>query len=148
MAGVERAAAARAGFASEHGPVVVAVVAVGVVQVTIHQIVDVVAVRDRLVATPLAVDVVCVVAAAVMVGRAGGRVAVRDLDDVLIDVVTMGMVQVPIMQVVGVPIVLDGLMAASRAVDVVVRFVDIASRHWGPLHGLIRGVLPRRGRTY
>jgi hypothetical protein len=128
--------------------VVVAVVAVWVVQVTIHQIVGVVAVRDGLVATPLAVDVVRVVAAAVMVGRAGSRVAVRDLDDVLIDMVTMGMVQVPIMQVVDVPIVLDGLMAAPWSVNVVVRFVDIASRHWDPLHGLIRGVLLRRDRTY
>jgi hypothetical protein len=47
-----------------------------------------------------------------------------------------------------VPIVLDGLMAAPWSVNVVVRFVDIASRHWDPLHGLIRGVLLRRDRTY
>jgi hypothetical protein len=109
--------------------VIVAVVAVGMVQVTIHQIVGVISVRDGLVATPLTVDVVRVVAAAAVLGRAGGRVALRDLDGVLVDVITVGMVQVTIVQVVDVPIVHDGLVAASGAVNVVVRFVNIAGGH-------------------
>ena len=45
-----------------HGAVVVAVVAVRVVQVTVHQVADVIAMRHRLVAAVRAVNVIRVVA--------------------------------------------------------------------------------------
>lgn len=55
-----------------HGTVVVAVVAVRVVQVAAHEVVDVVAMRDRLVAAAGTVLVVGVVLGAVVAGRAVG----------------------------------------------------------------------------
>jgi hypothetical protein len=55
--------------------VVVAVVAVGVMQVAIDQIVDVVAVRNRLMAAARAVHVAGLVTGAAMVGRAAVGIA-------------------------------------------------------------------------
>jgi hypothetical protein len=54
-----------------HRAVIVAMAVAGVVQVACHQVVDVVAMRDRLV--PAAVAVALIVLAAVMLWRAGGR---------------------------------------------------------------------------
>jgi hypothetical protein len=96
--------------------VIVAVVAVRMVQVAVHQIVDVIAVRYRLVAASRAVHVVGVMALALMVRRAGIRVLVGHLDDVLIHVVIVGVVQMAIVEIVDVAVVQDAGMAAVRAV--------------------------------
>ena len=111
--------------------VVVAVVAVRVVQVAIDEVIDVVAMWHRFVAAAGAVDVSGFVAAAVVVGRAGVRVGGADGDAVFIDVVAMRVVQVAVVQVIDVAVVLDGGVAAARAVLVrvvgVVRFVAAAA---------------------
>ena len=110
---------------------VVAVVAVWVVQVAIDEIVDVVAMRYCFVTAAGAVHVSRFVATAVVVGRASVRVGGADCDDVLINVVTMLVVQVAVVQVINVAFVLDGGVAAVRAVLVfvvgVVRFVAAAA---------------------
>ena len=106
---------------------VVAVVAVRVVQVPIDEVIDVVAMWHRFVTAAGAMDVSCFVAAAVVVGRAGVRVGGADGDAVFIDVVAVRVVQVAVVQVIDVAVVLDGGVAAARAVLVcvvgVVRFV-------------------------
>ena len=112
-----------------HSTVVVAVVAVGVVQVTIHQIVDMVAVGDGFVTTVWPMDMLRVVTATTVGRRACGRVGTRDGDRMLIDVIIVGMVQVPVMKVVDMTIVDNGLMAAVRTVNVRVCFVDLAISH-------------------
>ena len=110
---------------------VVAVVAVRVVQVAIDEVVNVVAMRHRFMTAAGAVNVPGFVAAAVVVGRAGVRVGGADGDAVFIDVVAVRVVQVAVVQVVNVAVVLDGGVAAARAVLVrvvgVVRFVAAAA---------------------
>ena len=99
---------------------VVAVVAVRVVQVAIDEVVDVVAMRHRFVAAAGAVHVSRFVAAAVVFRRAGVRVGGTDGDDVFVNVVAMRVMQVAVVQVINVAFVLDGGVAAVRAVLVVV----------------------------
>jgi hypothetical protein len=76
--------------------VIIAVVAVGVMQVPVDQVVDVVAMRHRLVTAVRAVDVVGVVALTLVVGCALRRIVVVDVEAVLVDVVLVWVVQVAI----------------------------------------------------
>lgn len=105
---------------------VVAVIAVRVMQVPVDQIVYVVAVRDRRMSTIFAVDVVCVVTLAVVLDASVG-VAIRDFNDVLVVVALVGAVKVAIMQVAYVVLVFHSDVAAVRAVLVIVVFVDIVT---------------------
>jgi hypothetical protein len=50
-------------------------------------------------------------------------------DDALVDVAVVSVVQVPIVQVVGVACVLDGLVPAACAVGVIVLGVDVVVAH-------------------
>jgi len=107
--------------------VVVAVVAVRVVQMTINEVVRVVAMRYGFVSAAGAVYMSRFVAVAVMIWGADVRVGGADGDGVFIDVVAVRMVQVSVVQVINVAFVLDGGVAAACAVLVfvigVVRFV-------------------------
>ena len=98
---------------------VVAMVAVRVVQVAIDQVVDVVTVWDGFVAATGAMDVAGFVAAASVLGRAAVGVGGRDGDHVLVDVVAVRVVQVTVVQVVDVAIMADGRVAAAGAMGVV-----------------------------
>lgn len=106
---------------------VVAVVAVRVVQMTIHEVVGVVAMRYGFVSAAGTVYMTRFVAVAVMIQGADVRVGGADGDAVFIDVIAMRMVQVAIVQVIDVAFVFDGGVTAIRAVLVfvvgVVRFV-------------------------
>ena len=76
---LEKAKASNEGTSSGgegHGTVIITVVTVGVMQMTVHQIVDVVTVRNRFVATAWAVNVVRVMTRAFVFGCAGVRVGV------------------------------------------------------------------------
>ncbi len=72
---------------------VVAVAVVLVVQMPVDEVVDVVAVRDRLVAAVRPVDVVGGVAGGRMARTAGVRVALVDAEDVIVHVVAVRMAQ-------------------------------------------------------
>lgn len=98
---------------------VVAMVAVRVVQVAVDQVVDVVTVRDGFVAATGAMDVAGLVTAAFVLGRAAVGVGGRDGDHVLVDVVAMRMVQVAVVQVIDMAIMADGRVAAAGAMGVV-----------------------------
>ena len=98
-----------------HRAVVVAMGAVGVMQVPVDQVVDMVAVRHRLVTAARAMLVVLVVASADMVGRAGAGIVGAHLDRVLVNVIAVRVMQMAVVQVVEVIAVLDGGMAAGRA---------------------------------
>jgi hypothetical protein len=104
-------------------PVIVAVIAVRVVKVAVHQVIDVVAVRHRFMAAAGAVPMSLVVLAAIMVGSALGGISAADRQRVFLDFVAFVVVQVPIVQVVGVALVADGLVAAVGPVLMVVAFV-------------------------
>ena len=103
--------------------VVVTVIPVGMMQVPFHQVIDVIAVGHGRMTTVRAVNVIFVVALAV-VSDASVGVGVRDRDDMFVVVVFMGAVQVPVVQISDVVPVLDGYVTAVRAVLVVVVFVD------------------------
>ena len=110
---------------------VVAVVAVRMMQMAIDEVIDVVAMRHRFVAAARAMHVAGFVAVAVMVGGADVRVGGADGDGVFIDVVAVRVVQVAAVQVINVAFVCDGGVTAIRAVLVfvvgVVRFVAAAA---------------------
>ncbi len=101
---------------------VVAVAAVGMVQVSVDEVVDVVAVGDGLMAATRPVNVRGVVAFAGMSLRTGVRVGLRYRQLVLVVMVSVGMQQVSVLQIVRVPLVFDGEVPAVRAV-----FVDVSA---------------------
>jgi hypothetical protein len=99
-------------------PVVVAVIAVGVVEAAVDEVVDVVAVGHGLVPAPGAVDVLGVVDGgdARLDGVAPGGVARADGQDVLVDLAVGDVVEVPVVEVIDVAVVLDGGVPAAGAV--------------------------------
>ncbi len=127
-------------------PVVVAVPLVRVVQVAADQVVDVIAVRDPGVTAGRAVDVTLLVPPA-RVGRgAGGGVFARHRDHVLVHVRRVDVVQVAVVEVVDVPLVLNGRVPTTRAVDVRMGFVRLVLIHRAPLVVVPPGAY-RRGRV-
>jgi hypothetical protein len=109
--------------------VVVAVLAVGVVEVAVDDVIGVIPVSDRVVTAGGAVDMVLRVAARAVRRGAGRRVRRADLERVLVDVSRVGVVEVPVVEEILVPVVLDRLVAAVRSVLVVVAFVGLVIRH-------------------
>ena len=105
---------------------VVAVVAVRVVQVAVDQIVHVIAVRHGFVPASGAMLVACLVGTAPVIGGAVSRVRTADRQLVLIHVVRVGMMEMAIVQVVGMAVVADGQVTAAFPVDMFVAFVSIA----------------------
>jgi hypothetical protein len=107
--------------------VVVAVIAMRMMQMAIDEIVHVVPMRDRFMPAAGAMDVRSFVAGAGLGVISWIRAA--DFDDVFIDVTGMRMVQMPIVQVIDVPVVTDGDVAAVGAVRVVVIRMDGTGAH-------------------
>jgi hypothetical protein len=106
----------------------VAVVAVGMVQPALDQIVDVIAVRDRLVTTVLAVGM-----ARIAVSRIGVTVGMLgvDIDHVLVDMILVRVMQMPVVDVVDVIAVANRRVTAAFAVHVrVIAFMNrVRHRH-------------------
>jgi hypothetical protein len=90
--------------------VIVAVIAVRVMQVPVNQEVDVVAMRNGLVSAAGAVFV-----AAFDLRRATGRIRPANRDHMFVDVVAMRVMQMAVMQVIDMTLVPDGGMAAIGA---------------------------------
>ena len=99
--------------------VIVAVVAVLVVQAAVDDIVGVIAVRYGFMAATFAVNV----AVAGVNRMAAVRVGFIDAQGVLVVVAVVFMVQVAVVQIIDVAFVLDGSVAAVCAVNVVMMFV-------------------------
>ncbi len=112
-------------------PVVVAVVAVGMMQATLNQVVDVVPVGNRFVTAVGAVDMSRFVACQVLSRSASIGIPVTDLEAMLVHVISVGMMEMPIVQVVNVVLMLDRGVTAAGAVGVVVTFVNVAFSHFG-----------------
>jgi hypothetical protein len=115
---------ADASAAHDDGPMVVAVISVRMVQMTSDQVVDVITVRNRLVATIGAVLVSSAMLPAVVLRGAAFGVDVADLENVLVDVITVRVMQMTVVQVVEMIVVLDRSMAAGRPVLMIVAGVD------------------------
>lgn len=110
---------------------VVAVVPVRVMQVTLDQIVEMIPVGNRFMATAGPVNVACLVPRAGMIRRTHIRVFVADLQAMLVDMITVRKMEIPIMQVVDVALVLDPRVATTGAVSMTVSFMNVAIRHFG-----------------
>jgi hypothetical protein len=100
------------------GAVIVAMIAVGMMQVPLDQKVDVVAMRDGLVPAAGAVLV-----AALDVRRAAGRIRRADRDRMLVDVIAVHVMQVAVVQIVDMTLVADRRVPAARAM--LVRVVGV-----------------------
>lgn len=123
---------------------VIAVVAVGVVQVALHQVIHVVAMRDCFVPAARAVLMARLVRAAVVVRSASGRVSRAHRQDVFVDVIAVGVMQVPIVQVILVVIVQDCRVTAAGTVLVGMLTVLLTLAH-GFLPGPSARLLPFAG---
>jgi hypothetical protein len=116
-------------FDDRHRPVVVAMVAVGMMQVPADQVIDVAVVRNRLVPAALTVSVLGIVCFAVVVGRAPiGMLGIHS-EDVLVDMVAVRVVEVAVVHVVDVVFVPNGSVTAPGRVLVIVMFVDLVIAH-------------------
>jgi len=110
------------------GAVVVTVVAMWVMQMTIHEVVDVVAVRDRIMAAAGAMHVRLIVPTAIVVRRAPIGIGRRHFDHMLVHVVTMRMVQMPVVEIVHMVAVPYRRMPARRAMNVrVMRMLGVGA---------------------
>lgn len=103
--------------------VVVAMISVGMVQVAVDKIVDVVAMWHGLVTASGAMNVAGRVSTAVVAWRALVRISHADFEPVLVYVVAMRMVQVPIVEIIDVIAMLDSGVAAVCAMLMIVRGV-------------------------
>jgi hypothetical protein len=105
------------------------VAVVRVVEVAGHEVIDVIAVGDRLVSAAGAVSVPLGVSTARVRGRARRRVRDVHANGAFVDVSVVGPVQVPVVRVVGVPFVLDRDVSAARAVGMGVLRVNAVLAH-------------------
>jgi hypothetical protein len=116
--------------------VVVAVTGVRVVQVPGDEVVDVIAMRDRLVTATCAVDMTLRVTGAAVRRRARGRIGRADLENALVHVAIVAVMKVAVVEVVDVVAVKDGEVAAVGAVDMIVIGVRVVAHdflffRWG-----------------
>jgi hypothetical protein len=102
----------------------IAVISVKMVQMAGNQIVDVVAVRNRLVAAASAMLVALLMALANMIGSTTVGIRSGHLNHMFIDMPFMWRVQMPIMEVVRMVIVLHRSMTAVFAMLMTVPLVD------------------------
>lgn len=103
------------------GSVVVAVIAVGMMQLALDQIIDMIAVRDRFMTTAGSMNMLCLMARMAERRRAAIWVLGVHLDRVLFDDVALLMVQMTVVKVVNVIAVLDRGVAAAGFVPMRIR---------------------------
>ncbi len=108
---------------------VIAVVTVGMVQVTIHEIVDVISMRDSFVSAAGAVYVVASVRITHVAARAVRGIGGVHLNGVFIDMIIVNVVQMTVVEIVNVSRMLDRCVATAFAVSVVVAFDFLAVAH-------------------
>jgi hypothetical protein len=112
--------------------VIIAMVAVRMMQVALYQVVDMVPMGHPVVAAIGTMNVPFTVAGAVMVSCASIGIRCVHFEHVLIDMIPVHMVQVPVMQVVDVPVMADGLVPAVRPVLVRVVSMLLTFVHHNP----------------
>jgi hypothetical protein len=104
--------------------VIVAMISVGMVQMAIDQIIDVIAMWNFLMPAVRAMHVLFVMAAAIMVGGTCRRILGRDREDMLDDrAVGVGVVKMAVVQVIDVPLMVNRGMAATGAVPMIMMAV-------------------------
>ena len=108
---------------------IITVIAVRMVQVTVHEVVDVISVRHGLMTTTGAVNVIRIVAAAGVGGGASIRVSITHFHHVLFHLaIFTNVMKVSVVQIVHVVTVLNAGVLAVGSVLVIVVLVTIAHR--------------------
>jgi hypothetical protein len=111
--------------------VIVAMIAMRVMQPAVDQIVEVIAMRHRFVPASRAMDMAASMEGLALTGGAVGGVGRTDLDGMFVDMVAMHVVQMPIVKIVDMIAMPDRNVAAAWAVPMGVVGVDIAAfSHW------------------
>jgi hypothetical protein len=111
-----------------HNPVVITMIAVRMVQSSIHEIVDMVAVGHGFMPAtwPMLVS-------AAVIGRALSRVPVADRQGVLVHVIPVNVVQMSVMQIIDMPVMPNSCVPAVGSV--VVRMIRVMFLSAG-IHGV------------
>jgi hypothetical protein len=109
--------------------VVVAVALVGMMKMSLHEIVFMTAVRNRFMSAASSMRVLAIVRAARMSGRTSRRIRTTLRQRVFIYVPLVGTVKMPVMHIVDVTFVLNRDMAAARAVSMRVLIVRFMVAH-------------------
>ena len=104
---------------------IVAMITMRMVEMTFHQVVRVVTVRNRFVSAIWPMFVVLVMRSAIVVRGTRCWALPTHSDLVLVNMVTVRVVEVPIVKVILMAIVLHGHMSTIRTVYVRVRFVNL-----------------------
>jgi hypothetical protein len=99
-------------------PVVVAVVAMRMMQAPIYEIVDVIAMRHSFVAAIRPVPVLRLMAAGVMVRIAAVRIPCAHGDDMLIGTARLGVFEPAVIEIIDMAFMLHGDVPAAWAMDV------------------------------
>jgi hypothetical protein len=106
-----------------HRPVIVAVIAMRMMEVPIDQIIDMVAVRNLGMTATRPMDMRRIVPGTVMIGRAGIGVRGRDCQHMLFDHRADFMIQVAVVQIIHVALVNNAHMSTMGAVVVAAFFL-------------------------
>ena len=122
-----------------HRTMVVAVVAMRMVQAPFDDIVHMVAVRNRFVPAAGSVNVRTFMTAILAYRTAAIRIGLADSNHMLVHMVLMRVVQVSVVHVIDMPVVADGSMPAAGSVLVLVIWVDFAIVHGFVLSNLSNG---------
>jgi hypothetical protein len=101
----------RADSGQLYWPVVIAMIAVGMMQPRVHQVIDVIAMRYRFVPAGWPMDVT----RALDLRRAVHRVGGTDPNDMFVDMISMRVVQMTVMEIVNVAIMANRRVSAVRA---------------------------------
>lgn len=102
----------------------------------IHQVVDVITVRNRFMSAVRPVDMAGRVSGARVIRCAGGRIGGGHFQRAFIEVSFMRRVEVPVVQIIDVPVVADRDVSAAFTVDVIVVFVNVVAHLAFALLGL------------
>ncbi len=110
----------------------IAMISMGIMQVAVYQITDVVSMRHRLMSTPGTMHMIVGMAVAFMPSRTPRRVLIVHRQHVLVVVIPMGMVQVAVMEIVHMTVVPNRRMPTIRSMFVIVILMLIATHVFPP----------------
>lgn len=110
----------------------ITVVAMRMMQMAVNQVIDMVAMRNRLMSASRTVDMASIMPGTDVIRGALGGVSGTDLQHMLVNVRTVDMVQMAIVQIVGMTGVVYGQMSAARAMLMIVIVMFLAGIHVHP----------------
>lgn len=120
----------------------IAVTTMGMMQVPVHKIVNVVTVWHKFMSTGSTVSVSMIVPVAAMIGRASIRIDIANGNGMFLDLTVMDVMQVSIVEIVGVTFVRYSHMTTLGAMRVSVGNVLVACSVHGPLTSITNQTKP------